>query len=679
MQFKQRGIKYKQKGKESLNKKASIKTRLIIVCVLFAIVPLLIVNIISSSISRKTLRDTSKQLTADMVKQTRSSVDYFISDIEKNMTKFVVNDLNNNNINLLMNYEAGKSDQPKKIIAIQNIGQSLIYFGSMEKSTAGAAIIHNDGTVIGKLPPLTAEDLAVGKDIQMKGESLWQKGFASDGKGIYFIRKVKNTMIGEDFGTMVCMVKLDSIIKSIQEIKLLEGANVYIIDSTGKMIYNKDDTKELADAPILKVVNNQDEAGSNMENGKLVAYATATNGWKIVAEIPEKSLTAQLDRASTVIRLLVLAAGMIAVGGGVIVSKSFSTPIIKIMNLMKKAESGDLTVRTDEKRQDEIGMLGISFNNMIANIRKLLEETKIVIGSTLDDGKILKLSTEQSVETFDQLALSIEDITAGSSNQAEDVQKSSLTMNILSDSIQKVMLTTKNIFENNQGAKEMIQDATDSIELLNATMDSSIRVSHRIKSSITELSQLTQSIEEIMKFVDGISEQTNLLALNASIEAARAGAVGRGFAVVANEVRNLAEQSKKSTGNVRITLNTINSKTKEAVSLVKEANDIFANQEQAVKKTHSAFNNIIERLKGVDTELGHVSGQVTHMETLKDEMTDKINRIKLVTEDTASATEEVNALSEEQKAVVEQLSMLASKLTTTMDKLNISMKAFKVS
>jgi len=679
MQIKQRGIKYKHKGKEKLNKKASIKTRLIIVCVLFAIVPLLIVNIISSSISRKTLRDTSKQLTADMVKQTRSSVDYFISDIEKNMTKFVVNDLNNNNINLLMNYEAGKSDQPKKIIAIQNIGQSLIYFGSMEKSTAGAAIIHNDGTVIGKLPPLTAEDLAVGKDIQMKGESLWQKGFASDGKGIYFIRKVKNTMIGEDFGTMVCMVKLDSIIKSIQEIKLLEGANVYIIDSTGKMIYNKDDTKELADAPILKVVNNQDEAGSNMENGKLVAYATATNGWKIVAEIPEKSLTAQLDRASTVIRLLVIVAGMIAVGGGVIVSKSFSTPIIKIMNLMKKAESGDLTVRTDEKRQDEIGMLGISFNNMIANIRKLLEETKIVIGSTLDDGKILKLSTEQSVETFDQLALSIEDITAGSSNQAEDVQKSSLTMNILSDSIQKVMLTTKNIFENNQGAKEMIQDATDSIELLNATMDSSIRVSHRIKSSITELSQLTQSIEEIMKFVDGISEQTNLLALNASIEAARAGAVGRGFAVVANEVRNLAEQSKKSTGNVRITLNTINSKTKEAVSLVKEANDIFANQEQAVKKTHSAFNNIIERLKGVDTELGHVSGQVTHMETLKDEMTHKINRIKCVTEDTAAATEEVNALSEEQKAVVEQLSMLASKLTTTMDKLNISMKAFKVS
>lgn len=675
---------YSRKNKEKViqkfknnRKSLSIRTRLIIICVLFGIVPLLVVSIISSSISRKTLRDTSKQLTEDMVIQTRSSINYFIKDIEKNMTKFVVSDLNNESSNILSAYEMGKNEPGEKAKVSGMMNQKLNYLGSMEQSVAGAAIVHNEGKVMGNIPLLTEDGIRASKDIEIQGESAWQKGLGPEEKGVYFIRKVKNTMIGEEFGTLVCLVKLDSVIEGLKEIKLLQGADVYIVDNNGKVIYNKDAAEEMASESILSIVN-KEESGSDMESGKLIAYATASNGWKVVAEIPEKSLTLQLDKANILVWILILIAAIIAVVVGAGVSMSISRPIIKIMKLMKRAEGGDLTVQADEKRQDEIGMLCVSFNNMIDNIRKLLEETQNVIAITLDDGKILKLSTEQSVEAFEQLALSIEDITQGSSNQAEDAGQSTQAMTILSDSIQKVMSTTKNIFENNQGAKEIIQEATDSIARLNTTMDSSIQVSHKIKSSIMELSFLNKSIADVMKLVDNISEQTNLLALNASIEAARAGEVGKGFAVVANEVKNLSEQSKKSTENVRKTLKTIEAKTKDAVNLVKEANDIFEDQEEAVKKTYSAFNNIIERLKGVDTELGKVNGQVTDMETLKDEMANKINRIRLVTEDNASATQEVNALSEQQKAVIEQLYTLANKLTGTMDTLNTSMQSFKV-
>jgi len=282
------------------------------------------------------------------------------------------------------------------------------------------------------------------------------------------------------------------------------------------------------------------------------------------------------------------------------------------------------------------------------------------------------------VETFEQLAVSIGDIAQGTMHQAEDAQLGSYAMANLSNSIQDVMLKTKTLFQNNQGAQEMIGSATDNIELLNTTMASSIKVSTEIKESITELSTLTRSIEDIMKLVDGISEQTNLLALNASIEAARAGEVGKGFAVVAQEVRNLAEQSKSSTVNVRKTLNIIQKKTKDTVLLVNKSNDIFSEQEHSVKKTYDIFFDMINTLKTMGVELGQVNQKVQDMQSLKEETSDKITNIATVTQESAASTEEASAVSEEQKAVIEKLYDLSNNLTTTMETLNHSIQAFKV-
>jgi methyl-accepting chemotaxis protein len=125
-------------------------------------------------------------------------------------------------------------------------------------------------------------------------------------------------------------------------------------------------------------------------------------------------------------------------------------------------------------------------------------------------------------------------------------------------------------------------------------------------SAMTEIETSSQQVSQIIGVIDEIAFQTNLLALNAGVEAARAGDAGRGFAVVAGEIKSLAEQSKRSTVQVRQILGEIQRATSAAVMTTEQG----TKQATAASRQIGAAGETIRALADAVQEAAQSSAQI---------------------------------------------------------------------
>ncbi len=400
---------------------------------------------------------------------------------------------------------------------------------------------------------------------------------------------------------------------------------------------------------------------------------------------------------------------LFGIGAAYKTAKSISEPLTHLITVAREiGDSGDLDQNIDIHRNDEIGALATTFNNMVAYLKEMASVSMSVaegdlsvevvprskrdtlgnaflrmshglqelvrttrdsagqvsagsnqVAGAADESAKVSVQASSAIEevtsTMHEMSINVQNVVKNTQVQASSVAETSASIDQMVTSIQRVADTAKVLLDiANRSREEVVtgiqtmEKATDGLNRTNKAIQSSAEI-------INILGHRADDIGKIIEVIDDLAEQTNLLALNAAIEAARAGEHGLGFAVVADEVRKLAEKSTQSTKEIADLIQSIQREARQAVE----------NMERSTR--------IVEEGLSLGNELGtalhKISNVVTEVYKFSQEIGAATNEQSVGSSQIAKATSRLTEITQEINSAVEEQASGAQAVVRAMDKM----------
>ncbi len=423
--------------------------------------------------------------------------------------------------------------------------------------------------------------------------------------------------------------------------------------------------------------------------------------------------TNSANRATAFSAVATILGTLIALALGAVVAfytaKSISEPLTHLITVAREiGDSGDLDQNIDIHRNDEIGALATTFNNMVAYLKEMASVSMSVaegdlavevvprsrrdtlgnaflrmshglqelvrttrdsagqvsagsnqVAGAADESAKVSVQASSAIEevtsTMHEMSINVQNVVKNTQVQASSVAETSASIDQMVTSIQRVADTAKVLLDiANRSREEVVsgiqtmEKATDGLNRTNQAIQSSAEI-------INILGHRADDIGKIIEVIDDLAEQTNLLALNAAIEAARAGEHGLGFAVVADEVRKLAEKSTQSTKEIADLIQSIQREARQAVE----------NMERSTR--------IVEEGLTLGNDLGSalhkISNVVTEVYKFSQEIGAATSEQSVGSSQIAKATSRLTEITQEINSAVEEQASGAQAVVRAMDKM----------
>lgn len=361
-----------------------IRDKMINSYIFIALIPFCFVGVLGILISTREAQRSVNQHTAQLVGQIQQTTDIYISSIEKTANMLI-------QITESMPLNEIPSDQDRRWYAYESALQNRFeVVADTHDEIAGIFFATEHDMYVGTKMSRISRDLFT--------EEVWyQKAAAHPGEmqiisnvtgrnivtdadysidDVFSLMKtVEDPRTGERMGVLLFDVKHEIISSAIQDANIGEQGFVFVLDEqnhivyapTNKIVYRiRPEWLQDGSEPITAVIDG--------EKYQIRCQKSDYTGWKVV------SVSSYREIMSSVNTMLVMFAGVLVVTLLIVfivamkISESITKPIVKLRNLMKETEKGNLSVRFEGNYQDEVSELGHRFNQMLKRIQELMDE-----------------------------------------------------------------------------------------------------------------------------------------------------------------------------------------------------------------------------------------------------------------------------------------------------------------